>query len=331
MYDILLTGATGFIGRNLAKELVEKGNNVRCLVRNSSNKSFLHRLGVDLAFGDVSDAGSVMKATKNIDIVYHLAAIRGEQNSIDYGTYTLVNVGGTRNLLEASVNANVHKFIYCSSVGVIGWWPSPPADENTPCRPTGKYHITKLEAEKVVQSYCNDRGLNATVIRPVITYGDDNSGFIFNLAKLIRAGVFRIIGNGNNYLHLVSIENLISGFTLAESNSRSKGRTYIIADEKPITIIDLASTIAKSLNAKLPTTKIPITLAKVAAKGCESAYRLLRPGCEPPITTAKVDLLSMNRFYNISRAKEDLGYSPRVETREGIVNAIEFYKNNGRL
>ncbi|MCK9571110.1 NAD(P)-dependent oxidoreductase [Candidatus Pacearchaeota archaeon] len=331
MSNILLTGATGFIGQNMARSLVEKGNNVRCLVRMNSDSTYLRGLGVDLTFGDVSDADSVMKAAENIDIVYHLAAIRGELNSIDYETYRRVNVGGTQNLLDASIKRNINKFVYCSSVGVIGWWAQPPADEDTPCRATGKYHITKLEAEKLVQSYCNSRGLNGTIIRPVITYGNDKSGFILNLAKLIKAGRFRVIGNGNNYMHLVSIKNLVSGFMLAENNPRSKGRTYIIADECPITINDLASIIAGSMNAKIPTVKIPLILAKVAGMGCESVYKFLRPSSEPLVTSAKVGLLSKNRFYSISRAKEELGYSPYVGTREGVADTIRFYTNNGWL
>jgi nucleoside-diphosphate-sugar epimerase len=331
MSDILLTGATGFIGQNLAKALVDKGNNVRCLVRKSSDTAFLQELGAELAFGDVSDAESVRKAAKNIDIVYHLAAIRGELKCIDYETYRLVNVEGTKNLLDASTNENVDKFIYCSSIGVIGWQARPPADENTPCQPSGKYHMTKLEAEKLVQRYCSNKSLNTTSIRPVITYGNDKSGFILNLAKLIKVGRFRIIGDGNNYLHLVSIENLISGFILAEKNPKSKGRTYIIADDNPITINDLTSIIAGSMNAKFSTMKIPLTLAKVAGIGCESAYKFLRPSSEPIVTLAKVDLLSKNRFYSISRAKEELGYSPRIETRDGVKDAIRSYMTNGML
>lgn len=331
MQEILLTGATGFIGQNLAKALVDEGNSIRCLVRKSSDITFLHELGADLAFGDVSDAESVRKAIKDIDIVYHLAAIRGEQSCIDYETYRLVNVEGTKNLLDASKDENIYKFIYCSSIGVIGWKARPPMDENTPCRPSGKYHMTKLEAEKLVQGYYDNKGLNTTIVRPVITYGNDKSGFILNLAKLIKAGRFRIMGNGNNYVHLVSIENLISGFKLAKEKPISKGRTYIIADESPITINDLTSIIAGSMNAKLPTFKVPLALAKVAGMGCESAYRLIRLGGEPIVTLAKVDLLSKNRFYSISRAKEELGFLPSVKTADGVEDTIRLYMTNGWL
>ena len=336
MKRILVTGATGLIGGRLVKTLAADGHNVKLLVRRSSAVSVLRKLSVEPEYGDIRDSESVERAVKDVDVVYHLAAIRGER-LLPREMYWDVNVKGTKNILEASYKAGIEKFVYCSTEGVLGWFDNSPADESWPYKPVGMYHITKAEAERLVKKYLHEKQLPATIIRPVIAYGPTDRGVIFKIARLIKEGRFVILGHGDFRLHLVYIDNLTQGLRLAGEKKCSVGQIYIIADENPITFIRLIQIIAETLNVQTTKIHIPIWSAKLAGLMAENLYRSLlslsikKLGDDPILTPMKVDILSKERFYNISKAKKELGYTPTTHTEEGIAATINWYKKNDYL
>ncbi len=169
---ILITGATGFIGTHLAKDLTEKGENIKCLVRHSSPKAavqFLSGLGAKLVIGDLTDKNSLGEAVKGVDTVFHLGG--GGRMDTPEDICFRINVDGTRNLMEACLSqGGVKSFVHVSTCGVMGNIKNPPADETYPYQPENMaYSRAKTEAEKVALSY-KDR-LPVRVVRFPLAYG----------------------------------------------------------------------------------------------------------------------------------------------------------------
>lgn len=323
---VLVTGATGFIGRHLTQSLASAGHEVRCLVRSTSEVGVLPAGGVELCEGDVRSAESLDKAVTGMDAVYHLAGIRGE-TAASLDDYRAVNVQGTANLLEAGARAGLSQFIYVSTIGVLGWPKTLPANEDTPCRPKGKYHLTKWEGERLAAS-CTT--LPVTIIRPVMTYGLDRGGFIFGLAGMIKSGRFVVLGNGRNCLHLVSVQNLVQGMMAVLGNAAALGRTYTIADPEPIALQRLAEVVGESMGVTLPRRRLPAWPVYWGACLCEIVWAVLRRQ-EAPLTRSKVELLTRHRMYDISRARAELGYKPLLDTERGVRETIGEYTEAGYL
>ncbi|GAB4444496.1 MAG: NAD-dependent epimerase/dehydratase family protein [Anaerolineae bacterium] len=168
---ILITGATGFLGRNLCEHLANQGYTLRALVRPATETTFLENLGIEIARGDVTDAASVQAAVTGCDYVIHAAAhfrLWGPPPP-----FVKTNVEGTRNVLEAALAAGVKRFVHISTIIVVG--PQPPGvviTEETPCRPypTDNYALTKHQGERLARAYV-DKGLPVVVLRLGALYG----------------------------------------------------------------------------------------------------------------------------------------------------------------
>jgi dihydroflavonol-4-reductase len=175
---VLVTGATGFLGHTLCPYLVERGYRLRALVRPTSAYDFLRPLGVEMAWGDIRDAAAVRAATKGCRAVVHAAGkfrFWGKRED-----FFAINVNGTRNALEAALHAGAERFIYISTIAVVG----PPrsgaiVDEQYPPAPRDDYQRSKLEAEQLTLRYHQGRGLPTLVLRPGALYGP-GSRYAFN-------------------------------------------------------------------------------------------------------------------------------------------------------
>ncbi|MFH0859822.1 MAG: NAD-dependent epimerase/dehydratase family protein [Candidatus Altiarchaeota archaeon] len=328
--NLLVTGGSGFIGSHLVEALVGKGHSVRCLVRKTSNVDFLNEMGVELVSGDITEKESLKHCFKDVDVVYHLASIRGEKK-IPREMYWNVNVTGTKNVMESAYDSGVKKFLFCSSIGVLGWIDKLPGNENFPYNPQGNYHITKCEAEKRVSKFSYEKKFQTVVIRPVMSYGlRDLDGMLFNLTRLITDKRFLIIGNGKNYMHLVNVKNLVKGFILAMEKESASG-TYIIADKEPITVNELVTIVSETIGANVPSIHIPLNFAKIAGYIMEKTYTIIPTKSEPFITPYKIDLMSKSRYYDITKAINELEYVPEMSTPDGIVETVRWYTENGHV
>jgi nucleoside-diphosphate-sugar epimerase len=323
---VLLTGATGFLGSHLIRFLDSRGYAVRCLARKTSNLGQLPTITKEIFYGDVTQRETLPKALHAADVVVHLAAIRGEK-PIPMNEYWSVNVSGTANLLEACHAEGVRRFIYCSTVGVMGWIKDPPADERHAINPIGAYHVTKARAEELVREYTSRGSIEGTVVRPVITYGaGDRDGMIFKLTRMLRNKRFVWIGDGANRLHLVAIENLMQGFETMIENRGSVGETFIIADATPITMDQVVRTICDALEVDPPVWRVPASLVRKVAVMAAKLASAKPGGREPMFTSMQVDILTRDRCYDISKARS-VGYSPHVPTTTGLRRAVEWMRS----
>jgi len=329
--DIVVSGATGFIGYNLIRHLSQRGFKVSGLVRNPGKASLLTQWGVTPIFADLQDVDKLRKLLRGADMVFHLAALRGEGPWTWEEVYR-VNVKGTENLLKACLH-QVGRFIYGSSVSVLGHFQHGPAREDYPYAPVNNYGRSKVAAEELVLRYHREQGLPVTLLRPVITYGPyDESGMMTKLIRLIHQGKYLTVGSGNNRVHLVYIDDLIQGLERAMTRSEAVGEAFIIAGEKPITVNELVSQVALILGKKVPSLHVPrrvartvgFCLEKIFAVGASARIPFFKK--EPFCTRSKVDIMTVDRSYSIEKAKKLLGYQPQVGYEEGIPRTIEWLK-----
>ena len=327
--NILITGATGFIGSHLVKALLKSNLNVKvnALVRISSDIAKLKSLGgINYLYGDLQDKASLKKAIKGIDVLFHLAGILGKHGLSESMCYA-VNVEGTRNLLEVCAgNGQIRQFIYLSSAGVLG--PNVEnADEAYPFNPSNIYEITKAEAEKIASYYYNKMKVPVTVLRPEFLYGPGDM-HLLGLFKAIKKRMFFLIDGGQSFLHPTYIEDIIQALLTCCGNTATIGETYLIAGERSITVKEFTGLIAKYLGVKRINRSLSAKTAALIARVFEFSLPILN--IDPPLTLSRVKFFAESRSYDTSKAKKSLGLKPFM-LEEGIKRTIEWYKDRGYL
>jgi dihydroflavonol-4-reductase len=326
---VLVTGATGFTGGQLARALRQRGHRVRALVRPRSltKAKPLESLGIDIAPGDLTDPASLLPAASGIDVVYHVAATYREAGQPP-SVYTEINVDGTRHILEAARAARVRRVVHCSTAGVHGHIERPPANEDAPLAPGDRYQRTKLEGEQIARSYSGRDGLEVAIARPVGIYGPDDTRFV-KLFRGIARGHFPMIGSGTAFYHLTYIDDVVEGLRLCGETPAAAGGTYLIAGPQYTTIVDLVAAIARAVNVDPPRFHWPLWPIWIAGAICEAFCVPLR--IEPPLYRRRVDFYRKSRAFDISRARKELGFDPRVDLEAGIRRTIDGYRERGIL
>ncbi|MBU0662197.1 MAG: NAD-dependent epimerase/dehydratase family protein [Candidatus Diapherotrites archaeon] len=319
---VLVTGATGFVGANLAERLVREGYKVRALVRKTSNASHLENLGIELAYGDITDERAVRAAVHGTEIVFHvagaLASVVPDENKL-----MKINAEGTTNIIHACKAEGVQHLIHCSTGGVLGFPAKLPADESFPYRPVTAYERSKAEAEKRVLAAVG-AGLNVTVLRPVLIYGPRDTANLLPLFRGINKGYFFIVGGGKNTLHPIYIDNLVDAFLLVAGNEKAYGQVYMVLDEHAVTMDDFAGAIAHSLKKRAPV-HLPLVFAKLAGTAFDAVRRVT--GINFPLSRDRVNFLTSDFAYS-GRKLAELGYMPKISTEQGVYRTAKWYAEN---
>ncbi|MBN1480452.1 NAD-dependent epimerase/dehydratase family protein [candidate division KSB1 bacterium] len=323
----LVTGASGFTGSYMVKNLLEHGYNVRVFVRPDSNISVLKDLPVEYSFGDLRHKNQVHEAVQGVDVVFHIAALYRSANVPD-NVYWDINVKGTEHMLQAAVDAGVKRFLHCSTCGVHGHIKSPPANEDAPIQPEDVYQQSKYEGEKLTLRFYQEKGLPVTIVRPVGIYGPGDTRML-KLYSSVQKQRFLLFGSGEVLYHLTFVTDTVEGFRLAAENPAAIGQTFIIAGEHYTTLKDFAALVAKELGVPAPRWKLPVWPLEIAAYVCEKICVPLR--VEPPIFPRRVHIFTHDRAFDISKAKAELGYTPRVNMQDGIHHTAEWYIEKGFL
>ena len=325
----LVTGATGFIGRHLVDALLERGALVRVLARDTSRVPEGWHDRVEVAEGDVTRPGSLTSAVSGVDVVFHLAGVINLPPGSD-DRYYQVNLEGTKNVFNAAMTADVlpRRFLYCSSVGVMGVLKKVPADETTPCLPTNAYERSKLEAEEWVLEEGRRQGVAVSVARPAWVYGpgDRRTFPIFSMTAKRR---FVMIGKGETWIHPVFVGDLAQGILGCAQSPEAVGQRVILAGASPVRLRELARLIAETLAVKPLSIRVPVPVASAIALGCEILYKPLRK--QPPIHRRRLGFFLRDQAFDISLARRCCGYDPEVFLREGIRLTVAWYRSHGWL
>jgi len=322
---VLVTGATGFTGGHLARTLVRKGDHVRALVREPARAAELAAAGIELSPGDLADAASVQRASRGVELVYHIAAIY-RQAGLPDEVYRDVNARAVRTVIEAAAREGARRVVHCSTVGVHGDVSQPPATEDAPLQPGDIYQRSKLEGEDLAREAAAQHGIEVVIVRPSGIYGPHDR----RLLKLFRGVAHRrfiVLGDGEIYYHLTYIDDLVDGFQLCGAVPAAAGRTYILAGGEVTTLNELVRLIASEAGVAPIGFHLPVWPFWIAGAACEA---LCRPfGIEPPLYRRRVDFFTKSRAFDISRARAEIGFAPAVTLRDGLARTLAWYRKAG--
>lgn len=324
---VLVTGATGFTGGHLARALVARGDTVRALVRDPGKAWDLEAAGVSLVTGDLRDRATLAPALAGVEVVYNIAALY-RTAGLPEQEYRTVNADAVGWLIEAAAAAGVRRVVHCSTVGVHGDIEHPPANEEAPLRPGDIYQVTKVEGERIAREAATRTGVEVVIARPTGIYGPGDR----RLLKLFR-GVARrrfvILGSGTIFYHLTYIDDLCDGFRLCGTHPAAAGRTYILSGPEVTTLKELVETTAAVAGVRPLPIRLPVWPFWLAGAACEA---LCAPfGIEPPLYRRRVDFFTKSRAFDSTRARQEIGYAPRVGLREGIGRTLAWYKEQAWL
>jgi nucleoside-diphosphate-sugar epimerase len=328
--NILITGGTGFIGSRLALSCLAKGDRVTVLglentPAEAANCRLLEEQGSTIASVSVTDRERIFALLPGIDLVYHLAAAQHEANVPDQHFWD-VNVTGTKNVIEASINAGVRRFIHGSTIGVYGSAAAGYLNEGSPLQPDNIYGLTKLEAEKLVHSY-QDK-LPIVIIRISETYGPGDLRLL-KLFKAIQKRLFLMIGSGRNMHHPIYVDDLVGGLIFAARAEKAVGQTFVLSGKEPISTRDMVQVIAEELGTSLPKVCAPLPLFLALAMLVEA---LCRPvGIQPPLHRRRMDFFRKSFMFRQEKARDYLGFTAQHGFKEGVAEAAKWYTQMGYL
>ena len=324
----LVTGGTGFTGSHLVRRLLERGQHVRVL---DNQPGLFHddlkAMGAEIMIASVTDAKAVDQAVEGCEVVQHTAAAFRKLN-VPAQHYWDVNVEGTRNVADACLRYGVRRLVYCSTQGVHGHVADEIGNEQSPIAPADYYQETKYEGEKVVQGYVQ-KGLDANIIRPTAIYGPGDPGRFLILFKLVQRGTFHMFGPGTSHYHPVHIENLVDSFELAAEKEGITGEAFIIGDDHSYELNALVREVARAMDRDVTIKHWPFAPLRAASVVCEAMCKPIR--VTPPLFPRRVDWFKQHRSFDISKAREVLGYEPRVDLPTGLKQTGEWYRQYGYL
>ncbi len=319
----VVSGASGFIGSHVVDLLLEKGYQVRCLVRPSSNLRWLQDKPVEFRELQLSDQEQLNDACRGASYIIHCAgsiAARSEEEFIRD------NKGVTEHMLRAALTtaSTLKRFVHVSSMSACG--PAKdrehPLDGSSHCAPITAYGRSKFEAEKVVLS-AKDR-LPVTIIRPPAVYGDRDEA-TFSFFQMVHAHIAPLIGLSEKWISMVHVSDLARGIVQAMESENSRSKIYFIATEKFYTWTYIAGVIAEIMKTRMFRLKIPHFL--VLLVGIVSGF-ISRFSSKPAVFNYEkgIDFIQSYWICSIAEAQRDFNYEPKVELHEGMEKTILWYR-----
>lgn len=332
MTRALVTGGGGFLGSAVARALQKKGWEVRVLARGAYPE--LASEGVECVRGDVADKKAVDAACKGVDVVFHAAAKVGLWGR--YSDYCRANVEGTRVVIGACQDNGVAKLVFTGSPSVVfdgrdveGWNESAPY----PKRFDSHYSRTKAVSEDMVLSANGLRGLSTVSIRPHLVWGPGKDQLVSRIIAQGRAGRLRRIGKTNKLVDTTYVDDAAEAHVLAAARLGLEpsigGRAYFVSQGDPRPIWEVINGILGAAGVPPVERSVPTLAAKAAALAYEAAFRALRLSREPRFTRFLVKQLSTAHWFDISAARRDLGYAPKVTIDEGLKRLAAWLKRSG--
>jgi nucleoside-diphosphate-sugar epimerase len=322
---VLVTGGTGFVGSHLVELLLRKGYEVACLVRDPRRLRWLTGQKVRLVVGDCSDPGSLAAATKNAEVVYHVAGLTKSYRSRDYYQ---VNQFGTRNLLEACAlwSPGIKKFVLVSSLAAAG-----PAREGHPLtdrdvpNPLSDYGRSKLLAEEEAIRF-KDR-FPIVILRPSAVYGPRDTD-VFELFKWASKGLILDLRGGERFLNWCYVEDLAGALLLAGERTAPSGGRYFIAEDRVYSTTEFHGALQRTGGVSAKVVKMPVWMGYAIGALSEAAGALR--GQATIMSRQKVrEAVQQYWTCDLGRTRDDLGFNAGVPLEQGLERTWKWYREAG--
>jgi nucleoside-diphosphate-sugar epimerase len=325
----LVTGASGFIGGHVARRLVGEGYRVRCLVRESSDTSGLAGIDVELARGDLTDAGSLRDAAHGCRFVVHCGAMVSDWATVD--EIRRVNVAGTRNVLEAATATSAERFVHVSTTDVYGYPGRRGTDERyEPVGFSNWYAASKLAAEAEVRRVERAQELHVVILRPATVYGPRSAAVVGEMARAIRSRQMLLINRGRALAGLLYVDNLVDAAVLALRNRTAVGEAFNLTDGLEVTWKRFVGDLARGLGYPEPRWSLRYEAAYGIAFALEHGYRWLRQTVglrtRPLLSRQAVQVLGRDQDFSNRKARTTLGWTPRVTYEEGLASTLQWLR-----
>lgn len=326
----LITGATGFIGSHLVEVLTDNNWDVRVLIRETSDTRYLEGRNVDRSLGDVRDADSLKAAMKGVDTIFHAAAMVGEWG--DPKDFYEINVQGMRNVLDAAQAAGVSRLVDISSTSVHGFEGFNHDTEQLPYRKSNVlYSDTKMEAEQMVWEAHAEGRIRASTIRPCMVWGPRDKAFMTKIIFACRRRMFTYVNGGNHIIGLAHVKNVCDAIHLAAMKEDAVGKAFIITDGCTTTVRQMVEKLCDELKIKRPKMSVPYATAKALGGASENIFRKFDSKKSPLLTRMGVGILGNPLSFDISRARDVLGYEPKYIFPMGLQTYLDWFKAEYKL
>ena len=316
---IFITGGSGYLGRNLIRTLIKRGDTVHALARSVASGEIVEALGAKVIAGDLNHKEALLKGMEGCDAVIHSAALVAQWgNPLDFH---LVNVAGTQQVIEACQKMAIPRLIHISTEAVLAdGKPMIHIDETLPypLKPMGLYPLTKMLAEKKVLS-ANCDTFKTIALRPRLIWGKDDTVFLPALIDIVEGGGWLWFNQGHYLTATCHVDNVVEG-TLLALDKGIGGNSYFLTDGAPVEFRNFITQMFKTQGKTLPDRTIPRRLSGWVANTSEFVVRRFNLDRDPPLTRMAVAVLSQEITLNDQKARTDLGYQGKVSREQGMAD-----------
>lgn len=322
----LVTGAAGFVGGHLVRHLKDSGLRVRAMVRNPDQAEPLRAIADEVVLADLTDPATLGPAVEGVTGIHHVAGLF-RQEGIPDAAFQEVNAEGTRRILDAAIEAGVRRVVHCSTNGVHSHIENPPANESYPFNPGDIYQESKLEGELIAMEYFQSGRMSGVVLRPAMIWGPGDERTL-KMFRMIASGRFFYVGPGEALHHWIDVRDLAEAFRLA-MDADIDGEAFLIGGRDYLPMKTVADEIARQLGVSGPWLHLPVGPMMLLAHATEIVCKPF--GIEPPLFRRRVSFFLKSRAYDISKAREMLGFEARQDIRGEIADIIDAYESDGKL
>jgi nucleoside-diphosphate-sugar epimerase len=312
-----VTGGSGFIGGRLIERLRAEGHEVRALARSEEAAERIRARGGEPVPGELADSRAIESGAAQCEWAFHAAAALGDWGPRE--EFERVNVGGTRNALEACARAGVRRFVHVGTeAALLAGRPLVEVDERAPLRPDSPapYGSTKARAEQLVLE-ANRDGFETVAIRPRFVWGRGDTTLLPAIVGMVRSGRFAWVGGGNHRTSITHVDNAVQGLMLGVTRGVG-GNAYFVTDGEPVVFREFVSELLATQGVQPPSRSIPVPVAGALAVGAETAWRLLPLPGRPPLSRFAYWVSSQECTIKIDKARRELGYEPVKSRSEGL-------------
>lgn len=312
----LVTGASGFLGSHLVRELLKRGEDVRILIRPTSDISSLENEKLEIFYGCLSDPDAVDSAVKGSDRVFNCAAYVQDYGPKD--AFRKANVIGVENLLNSCVQYHVSRIIHISSTDVYGFPEHAASEEESfKKRPGFRYGNSKIESEKLIWDFYDKKQIPVTVFRPATIYGP-RTPLLEEMVQMMRESRYIHIGRGNVHAGLIYVDNLIEAIMLSLESESSIGEAYNIIDQENISFRQLADTLIALTGSRKTYPVIPFSLAYAGGWFLERIYYLLGMRKRPVVTRMIACLFGVSQEISTEKIQKELNWASSVSFAQAM-------------